>query len=442
MKITSGPIIKPLLMFFFPILFGTFFQQLYNTVDALVVGNFLGKEALAAVGGTTGTYVNLYVGFIVGLASGATVLISQYFGSNDYRDVSKTVHTGMALSLIVGLVFSIVGIATSRMALVGLGVPEEILEMSLIYTNIYFIGLIPLLIYNMGCSILRAVGDSKHPLYYLIAASIVNTVLDIVFIAVFHMGVAGAAVATVIAEVVSAALVVISLVKSQDALHLELRELKVDTHIAILIFKIGLPAGIQSVLYSISNLVINAAINTYGVDSIAAFTAFGKIDQLYWQTVGALGIAITTFVGQNFGAKEYGRVKKGVNRWFMTSMGITVAISAIVCLFAPYLIGIFNDDPSVISIGSVIIFAVAPFWLFYTPVEILAGALRGVGNSFIPTVITAVGIVGVRVLWTLFIAAGKELSALMMAYPISWCLTGVIFILYYYLYYRNKLSVA
>lgn len=442
MKITSGPIIKPLLMFFFPILFGTFFQQLYNTVDALVVGNFLGKEALAAVGGTTGTYVNLYVGFIVGLASGVTVLISQFFGSNNYRDVSKTVHTGMALSLIVGLVFSIIGIATSRFALVGLGVPSEILDMSLTYTNIYFVGLIPLLIYNMGCSILRAVGDSKHPLYYLIAASIVNTVLDIVFIAVFHMGVAGAAIATVIAEVVSAALCVLSLMKSQDALHLNLKELKVDVKIALDIVKIGFPAGIQSVLYSISNLVINSAINGYGVDSIAAFTAYGKIDQLYWQTVGALGIAITTFVGQNYGAREYGRVKKGINRWFLTSMIITIAISGIVCLFAPMLIGIFNSDPSVISIGAVIIFAVAPFWMFYTPVEILAGSLRGLGNSFIPTVITACGVVGVRLFWVLIVAKGAELGFMLNAYPISWAITGLIFVFYYYLYYRRKLDVA
>lgn len=442
MKITSGPIIKPLLMFFFPILFGTFFQQLYNTVDALVVGNFLGKEALAAVGGTTGTYVNLYVGFIVGLASGATVLISQYFGSSDYRGVSKTVHTGMALSVIVGLIFSIICILTSQFALVALGVPDEILEMSLTYTNIYFAGLIPLLIYNMGCSILRAVGDSKHPLYYLIAASIVNTVLDIVFIAVFHMGVAGAAIATVIAEIVSAALCVLSLIRSQDALHLELKELRVDKKITLDIIRIGFPAGVQSVLYSISNLVINASINGFGVDSIAAFTAYGKIDQLYWQTVGALGIAITTFVGQNYGAKEYGRVKSGINRWLLLSCIITLVITAIVCLFAPGLISIFNNDANVIAIGAVIIFAIAPFWIFYTPVEILAGGLRGVGNSIIPTIITACGVVGVRIFWALIMSPGNDLGFLLLAYPISWCITGLIFLAYYYLYYRRKLHAA
>ncbi len=425
-------------MFFFPILFGTFFQQLYNTVDALIVGNFLGKEALAAVGGTTGTYVNLYVGFFVGLASGATVLISQYFGSSDYNKVSKTVHTALALSIVVGLVFSIICIFTSEMALSALGVPSSILGMSTSYTNIYFVGLIPLLIYNIGCAILRAVGDSKHPLYYLIVASIINTILDIVFIATFNMGVAGAAVATVIAETVSAALVVLSLMKSQDALHLELKELKIDKDITLDIIKIGIPAGIQSVLYSISNLVINSSINRLGVDSIAAFTAYGKIDQLYWQTVGALGIAITTFVGQNFGARNISRVKKGLNRWLALSMAITVGILIVVYIFAPGLIGIFNSDASVISIGAGIIFVVAPFWIAYTPIEIIAGGLRGVGNSIVPTMITAIGVVGVRVIWVLFVVPQGTLGDVLMAYGISWSVTSLVFIVYYYLYYAPK----
>lgn len=425
-------------MFFFPILFGTFFQQLYNTVDALIVGNFLGKEALAAVGGTTGTYVNLYVGFFVGLASGATVLISQYFGSSDYNKVSKTVHTALALSIVVGLVFSIICIFTSEMALSALGVPSSILGMSTSYTNIYFVGLIPLLIYNIGCAILRAVGDSKHPLYYLIVASIINTILDIVFIATFNMGVAGAAIATVIAETVSAALVVLSLMKSQDALHLELKELKIDKDITLDIIKIGIPAGIQSVLYSISNLVINSSINRLGVDSIAAFTAYGKIDQLYWQTVGALGIAITTFVGQNFGARNISRVKKGLNRWLALSMAITVGILIVVYIFAPGLISIFNSDASVISIGAGIIFVVAPFWIAYTPIEIIAGGLRGVGNSIVPTMITAIGVVGVRVIWVLFVVPQGTLGDVLMAYGISWSVTSLVFIVYYYLYYAPK----
>ncbi len=440
-KITSGPIIKPLVLFFFPILFGTFFQQLYNTVDALIVGNFLGKEALAAVGGTTGTYVNLYVGFIVGLASGATVLISRYFGSNNYNGVSKTVHTSVAFALLVGAIFMVVGIATSRLALSFLGVPESILDMSITYTNIYFAGLVPALVYNIGCSILRAVGDSKHPLYYLIVASIINTVLDIVLITTFDMGVAGAAIATVIAEIVSAILVILSLVKSQDALHLNIKEIRLEKDIVMDIVKIGFPAGLQSVLYSISNLVISAAINAFDVDAISAFTAYGKVDQLYWQTVTALGIAITTFVGQNHGAGEIGRVKKGINRWLFTSMVITVVITLVVCQFAGGLISIFNTDANVIAIGTSITFVIAPFWICYTPIEIIAGSLRGLGNSFIPTVITACGVVGVRLVWVLFIADGSDISQILLTYGISWSITGAFFMVYYYAYYRKRISI-
>ena len=439
-KITSGPIIKPLVLFFFPILFGTFFQQLYNTVDALIVGNILGKDALAAVGGTTGTYVNLYVGFIVGLASGATVLISRYFGSNDYNGVSRTVHTSVAFSLLVGALFMVVGIATSSFALTSLGVPESILAMSITYTNIYFVGLVPSLVYNVGCSILRAVGDSKHPLYYLIVASIINTVLDILFITTFEMGVAGAAIATLIAQIASAILVILSLIKSQDALHLNIKDIKLDKDIVMDIIKIGFPAGIQSVLYSISNLVISAAVNRFDVDAISAFTAFGKVDQLYWQTVGALGIAITTFVGQNHGAGEIGRVKKGINRWLFTSMVITVAITAVVLQFAATLISIFNSDASVIAIGTSITLAIAPFWFCYTPVEIIAGALRGLGNSFVPTVITACGIVGVRLVWVLFIADESSITHILLTYGISWGITGTFFMIYYYAYYRKRIT--
>lgn len=431
-SITEGSIIKPLLLFFFPILFGTFFQQLYNTVDALVVGNILGKEALAAVGGTTGIYLNLYIGFFVGLSSGATVLISQFFGSRDYQKISSTVHTSMAISLIMGVILTIVGIITAKDMLILLGVPEEILGLSITYINIYFIGFTIMLIYNMGCAILRAVGDSKHPLYYLIISCIVNIILDILFVYYFKMGIAGAGYATVIAQLVAAILVVLSLINSEDALHLDLRKLKViDFDILKNMFKIGMPGGVQSVLYTISNLIIAAAINSFGVDAIAANTAFGKIDAIFWMMSGAFGIAITTFVGQNFGARKIERVKKSINYWMLFSIACSIGITVICYVFAPNLLKIFNNDPNVIRIGQEIIRYIAPFWAVFIPVEILAGGLRGMGDSLLPTIITAIGIVVVRILWIIIIPNPSFIMVLLV-YPVSWIVTSLAFLIYYY----------
>ncbi len=437
-NITEGPIIRPLLFFFFPILFGTFFQQLYNTVDALIVGNILGKEALAAVGGTTSVYLNIFVGFFVGLSAGATVLISQYYGSSEYKHIQKTVHTSFGLGIIIGIGLTIVGFLTAKQSLIFLGVPKEILNISLEYIYIYFIGFTFLLIYNMGCSILRAIGDSKRPLYYLIISCIINIILDVLFIGYFKMGISGAAYATIISEAVSAVLVILSLMLSETCVHLDIKQIKLDLPIAKQIIRIGLPTGIQSMLYTVSNLVITTRINALGVDVIAANTAFGKIDILFWMVNQALGIAITTFVGQNFGAKKYDRVKKGVNHWLIFGIAVSIFMSIIFILFAPNFIRIFNQDLNVIKIGIHLLFLLAPFWFTYIPVEILSGALRGLGDTTIPTIITAVGIVIVRCVW-LFIFDSYTLDLIMWIYPITWILTSFAFIIYYYcgLYKRN-----
>ena len=442
-NITEGSIVKPLFYFFFPILLGTFFQQLYNTVDALIVGNFLGKEALAAVGGTTSTYLNLFVGFFVGLSSGTTVLISQYFGSRNYQRISRTVHTSIALSVIIGLFLSVVGFFSARASLLFLNVPYEILDLSLNYIYIYFIGLFLMLIYNMGCAILRAVGDSKHPLYFLIASCIVNIILDILFVYIFRWGVAGAAIATVMAQGVAAALVILSLYQSEDALHFSFHDLCLDLSIIKDIFKIGFPAAIESVLYTVSNLIIAAKINDFGVNVIAANTAYGKIDAIYWMILQAFGIAITTFVGQNFGAKKMDRVKKGINLWTAICLLLSIAISLIMVFFAPQLLLLFNSDPEVLRIGKQIIIWIVPFWFTYAPITLISGSLRGMGNTLIPTIITAVGIIGLRSVWILLIP-NLSLQAVFMVYPVTWVITSIVFLFYYYsgLYKKNIVSVA
>ena len=311
-QITEGVIWKQLLIFFFPILFGTFFQQLYNTADAIIVGNFVGKEALASVGGSASTIINLLVGFFVGLSSGATVIISQYYGADNRRRVSDSVHTAIALAIAGGVVIMLIGLVSARFALTAMGTPDDILSLSLTYMKIYYLGTIPSMIYNMGSGILRAVGDSKRPLYFLIASCLVNIVLDLLFVAVLDMGVAGAAIATIASQFFSAILTLIALLRTQDSYRLIVSKIRFHRDLLFDIIKIGLPAGLQSAMYSISNLLIQSSINSFGTDTIAAWTAYGKVDSIFWMIMGAYGVSITTFAGQNFGAGKYDRIKKSV----------------------------------------------------------------------------------------------------------------------------------
>lgn len=429
--ILEGSIIKPLLYFFFPILLGTFFQQFYNTIDALIVGNILGKEALAAVGGTTSTYLNLYIGFFVGISCGASVLISQYFGSHDDKRISICVHTSMLLSIVIGLILTVIGIVTARSSLIFLGIPDAILEYSLTYIYIYFIGFVVMLIYNMGCSILRAVGDSKRPLYYLIVSCIINVILDILFVQYLSFGISGAALATILAQIVAMCMVVYSLMNNKTALKFYISHMKMDFKMSSKIIRIGLPAAVQSMMYTLSNLVIASAINAYGVDTIAANTAYGKIDSIFWMVVQAFGIAMTTFVGQNYGAKKIDRVKRGIHLWLAFGMAVSVILAFIIYIYAIPLLGIFNSDQNVISIGMQILLLLTPYWCIYVPIEILSGALRGMGITFIPTIITALGIVGVRILWVIFVDL-QNYQTLFMIYPLSWLLTSIAFLIYYF----------
>ena len=311
-SITEGNIWQQVLLYFFPILLGTFFQQMYNTVDAVIVGQFVGTQALAAVGGTVGTLINLLVGFFVGLSSGATVIIAQYWGSGDGNGVSKAVHTGIALSLAGGAVLTVVGLLFSRMALGWVSTPADVIDLATVYMRIYFVGTIPSLIYNIGSSILRAVGDSKRPLYFLIICCVVNILLDLFFVVALKMGVTGVAIATILSQTVSAVLVVVTLMRSETSFRLYPKKIAFERGLLGQIVRIGLPAGLQSVMYSLSNTVLQAAINGFGTTVIAAYTAFGKLDGLFWMVIGAFGVTVTTFVGQNFGAQKFDRMRKSV----------------------------------------------------------------------------------------------------------------------------------
>ncbi len=431
-QITEGVIWKQLLFFFFPILFGTFFQQLYNTVDAVIVGRFVGKQALASVGGSAATLINLLVGFFMGLSSGATVIISQFYGASHEEDVKKAVHTAMALSIVGGALIMFLGLAFSGVALQAMNTPEEIMAMSSRYMRIYFLGVIPSLIYNMGSSILRAVGDSKRPLYFLILSCIANIFLDILFVVVLKMGVSGVAIATVLSQVFSAALVTAALMKSEDIYKLNIREIRFHRYILRNIVRIGLPAGLQSSMYSISNLIVQSSVNSFGTDTVAAWTAYGKVDGIFWMIIGAYGISITTFAGQNFGAGKYDRIHKSARICLAMAAATSVLMSTIVLVGGNLFFRLFTSDSNVVEIGMGMARVISPCYITYICVEILGGTARGCGDAVVPTVMTALGACILRVAWVLIaVPLRPEMSTVAFSYPLTWSATSVLFIIYY-----------
>lgn len=431
-SITSGSIWKGLLSFFFPILLGTFFQQLYNTVDAVVVGRFVGKEALAAVGGGTAVYVNLLVGFFVGLASGASVIISQFYGAQKAREVSRSVHTALFLAFAGGLLMAAAGAAASWWILVVTGTPKEILDLSLTYLRIFFAGMVPMFVYNMGAGILRAVGDSKRPLYVLIAGCITNIILDITFVLVFHWGVAGVAWATVASEAESMIAVLVILARTHASYKFEWHSLTVTPHILRSMIRVGIPAGVQSTMYGLSNIIIQASINSFGTNSVAALAAYGKIDAVFWMMISALGLAVTTFSGQNYGAGKYDRVRKSMWESLALSVGLTLFCCVLFWFTGRYVFLLFTTDGEVIAEGMRILHFLVPVWITYISIEILSGTIRGTGDSFIPMIMTLFGVCVLRVIW-IFTAVPRwhDILTVMASYPITWTVTSMMFWIYY-----------
>ena len=432
-QITEGVIWKQLLIFFFPIMLGTLFQQLYNTADAVVVGRFVGTKALAAVGGSTGQITNLIVNFFVALASGATVIIARYYGAKNKKDLNDTLHTAAALSIVGGILTTIAGIALAPVLLEMMKTPADVMPDSVTYLRIYFAGIIFVFIYNVGSAILRAVGDSTRPLYFLIVCCFINIFLDILLVVGFNMGVAGAAIATVISQVVSAILIIHALIKSTDMYRLEPKKIRFHKFLLVSIITIGLPAGIQSIMYNISNIIIQTSLNDLGTDTMAAYTAFGKIDAIYWMISGAFSVSIITFIGQNYGAGKYDRMKKSVKVCLLLDFIASLLVSALLLFLGQYLLQLFTTDPEVIRIGMEIIRIIAPSYVLFIFIEILSSALRGIGNVLVPMIMTCTGVCILRILW-IFLAVPHwpGVQSILMSYPISWGLTAVLFIVYYY----------
>ena len=434
-RITEGSIFGQLLLFFFPILFGTFFQQLYNTADAMVVGRFVGKQALAAVGGSTSTLINLLVGFFVGLSSGATVVISQFYGARKADKVHWAVHTSIAFSVIGGIIFMIVGLVGSPWALEAMKTPEDVMGHAVVYIRIYFLGIIVNLVYNMGAGILRAVGDSRRPLYFLIASCFTNIILDVLLVAVLRMGVAGAALATITSQLLSAILVVRALMKTDDMYKLEWKKVRIDQRMLQRIVRIGIPAGMQSVMYNISNVIIQAGVNTLGTDNVTAWATYGKVDGLYWMMINALGISVTTFVGQNFGAGRLDRVRKGAGACMVIGVALTASVGVVLYNGGHLLVELFTTDQQVQAISMDLLHFMVPTFITYIAIEILSGTLRGVGDAWMPLIITGIGVCAVRVLWIMFVLPHYHtIIGAAFCYPLTWSLTTVAFVIYYYFF--------
>lgn len=431
-ELTEGSIGKALLKFFFPIMFGTFFQQLYNTVDAIIVGRFVGSNALAAVGGSSGMIVSLIVGFFIGLTAGASVIVSQFFGSGDREKVSKSMHTIYAFSIAGSVVISVVGYFLAPELLEMMSTPADIYEDSILYLRVFLLGIVFMFIYNTGSALLRAIGDSKRPLIYLIVCCFVNIVLDILFVAVFQMGVFGAALATIIALAISSVLVTKALANSKELCDFSIREIRIDWSMLKRQIYIGLPGGIQTSMYSLSNMILQVAVNKLGTDAAAAWTTLAKMDAIYWMVGGSLGTALTTVVGQNFGAGKVDRVKKSVNIGLGLYYALSGAIVIILMTFQRPLFAIFTDNQVVIDIAVSAFSIMAPFYLLFSFIEIYSCALRGMGDVLIPMIMTMTGVCGFRVLWSIFIVPiSPSMELISWSYPVSWAVTSACFIVYY-----------
>jgi len=425
-------IAKQLILFVIPIWLGSFFQQLYNTADAIFVGRYVGKAALAAVGGPTGQITGLLVGFFIELAAGSSVIIAQYFGAKNEKKVGKAIHTAMAVALIGGVLSMALGLIFTPALLRSMDVKGDVYNMSSTYLYIYFGGTLFITVYNMGSSILRALGDSKRPFYFLVIGCLTNILLDYVLIHWVGLGVAGAAIATVFSQAVTTVLILRALCRLPKAYRLNFKRIGLRLNMLKNMLRIGIPEAMQQVIFSFSNILIQTNIDSFGTDSIAAMSAYSKVDVFFWMTLESFGIAITAMSGQFYGAGNIQGLKKAVKICVMFCIGLSAILSTALLLFGRPLFGLFTDDPDVIRIGLEIQRLLVPTYVVFLFVTVLGGALRGMGHAFVPMVITFVGICLFRVIWIYSVVPLRPvLMTTLYSYPITWALTSLAFIFYY-----------
>ena len=440
---TEGRIAKQLLSFAAPMLIGLVFQQLYNTVDTIVVGNFVSSQALAAVG-TTGPLINTLLGFFNGFSAGATVVIARAFGARDGRSVYHAVHTTILMTLIMAVAFTVAGMALTPTLLRLMRAPEDMFAEAVIYLRIYFAGVSGLMLYNMGAGILRAVGDSRRPLYFLIFSAIVNTVGDLVFVLVFRLGVAGVAYATILAQALSALLVMAVLMRSEGPYRLYLNRLKLHVPTLKKIISIGLPTAIQSAITAFSNVFVQSYINVFGSDCAAGWSIYGKLDQFALLPQQSISLASATFVGQNLGAGNIGRAKQGIRSAIMMGMACTACLMAPLMLFARPLLSLFNQKPEVLYYGRLFVLWISPFYLFACVNDIMGGALRGAGEALAAMICMLSSFVAIRQVYLYVISRVANSAVLVgLGYPLGWVLCCIFLLLCYKLIpWEKKQSAA
>ena len=436
---TQGNITRHIILFALPLLAGNIFQQLYNMVDTWVVGRFVSNEAYAAVG-SVGPIINMLVGFFIGLSSGAGVVISQYYGAKRPEEVQRTVHTAVAMTLVMGIVFTALGIAMTPHMLRLMNTPENVFPESKAYLTIYFSGILGLMLYNVGAGILRAVGDSKRPFYYLVVCALMNTVLDLVFVIYFDMGVQGVALATILSQAVSAFLVMLTLLRTTECVQVRLKYLRLHWDILKKVIRVGFPAAIQMALTSFSNIFVQSYINYFGDACMSGWTTYAKVDAILFLPMQSIALSSTTFVGQNLGSNQVDRARKGVRTSVMLALTSTVVLLIPIVIFAEPLVAFFNEKPEVIRIGSMLLRFISPFYLFSCFTQVYSGALRGAGNSKAPMVFMLSSYVVFRQIY-LFIMSRicNQIIPIAMSYPAGWILCATLTTIYYH---RAKLGAT
>lgn len=433
--ITEGVIWKQLLLYFAPLLAASFLQLLYNTADTIIVGRFVGKIALTAVGGSAGQIYVMVTEFMIGVSGGAGVILSQAYGARDGKLLDSSLHNAIALGLAFGAFMSVAGLAASGPVLRLAGAPAETMADSLIYLRIVFAGLVPNILYNMGACVLRAVGDSGRPLRFLLICSGLNMALDILFVAGFSMGIAGAALATVLSQSLSAFLILRTLSAGtgiENMPRLEGKKLRIEREIALKMLRLGIPLGFETLMYTFSCVVLTSAVNTFGTDTVAAYAGFVRIESFYWILEAAFAVSITTFVGQNLGAGRMDRVHR-VARQGAVLMYIFMG-AAIVIMYTGCRVwlGLFTTDERVLEIGVGMMRYLLPFYILYIPNGVFFSTLRGMGDSLRPTIITFLGVCVLRILWVACVfPAFPTTKVLLLCFPVSWSVTAFVYAIYY-----------
>ena len=435
---TEGNIWRHLVWFALPLLIGNVFQQFYNTVDSIIVGNFVGKEALAAVG-SSDPVINTIIGFFSGMATGAGVVISQYCGARNDKNVHEAVHTTILMTFILSILFTVLGVLMVPPLLRMMGTPDDVFDSASTYLRIYFAGVIGLMFYNMGAGILRAVGDSKRPLYFLIFSAILNVLLDLLFVVVFRAGVAGVAYATIISQALSAVLILLTLTRETAAYRIVWKEIRLNKLMLGKIFRIGLPSALQMGITSFSNVFVQSYINGFGSACMAGWSSYGKIDKFCMLPIQSISLSVTTFVGQNLGAGQLKRAKKGSSIAFFLSIAVSVLMMIPIIIFAPSLVKLFNQEPDVVGYGTLFLRILIPFYLCCCANQVYAGSLRGAGDTKAPMLIMMGSFIVFRQVY-LFIASRltDSVTWIALGYPFGWLVCSVLIYLYYRLSHWEK----